>query len=155
MAPKVAKSQAKDKANGKGKAKDQAKGKAKAQAGQKLPGPGPGGMEENLATVKTAEIELRPGEQDNANLPYIEKLAAAWSLIQDHDLFRDIQAAQPIGITGDAAASGAQMPFDFEFYQDALKTASKSYAAGINLFWIDLQWSATPASHSVSAPLSK
>ena len=87
MAPKVAKSQAKDKAKGKDKAKDQAKGKAKAQAGQKLPGPGPGGMEENLATVKTAEIELRPGEQDNANLPYIEKLAAAWSLIQDHDLF--------------------------------------------------------------------
>ena len=53
MAPNVAKSQAKDKANGKGKAKDQAKGKAKAQAGQKLPGPGTGGMEENLATVKT------------------------------------------------------------------------------------------------------
>ena len=144
MAPKVAKSQAKDKAKGKDKAKDQAKGKAKAQAGQKLPGPGPGGMEENLATVKTAEIELRPGEQDNANLPYIEKLAAAWSLIQDHDLFRDIQAAQPIGITGDAAASGTQMPFDFEFYEGALKTASKSYTAGINLFWIDLQWSATP-----------
>ena len=69
MAPKVAKSQAKDKAKGKDKAKDQAKGKAKAQAGQKLPGPGPGGMEENLATVQTAEIELRTGEQDNANLP--------------------------------------------------------------------------------------
>ena len=100
MAPKVAKSQAKDKAKGKDKAKDQAKGKAKAQAGQKLPGPGPGGMEENLATVKTAEIELRPGEQDNANLPYIEKLAAAWSLIQDHDLFRDIQAAEPMASLG-------------------------------------------------------
>ena len=68
-------------------------------------------MEENLATVNTAEIELRPGEQDNANLPYIEKLAAAWSLIQDHDMFRDIQAAQPVGITGDATASGPQMPF--------------------------------------------
>ena len=36
------------------------------------------------------------------------------------------------------------MPFDFEFYEGALKTASKSYTAGINLFWIDLQWSATP-----------
>ena len=76
--------------------------------------------------------------------PYIEKLAAAWSLIQHHDLFRDIQAAQPIGITGDAAASGTPLPFDFEFDQGALKTASKSYTAGINLFWIDLQWSATP-----------
>ena len=94
--------------------------------------------------LKSTDVELRPGELDEVNLAYIEKLEAAWGLIQDHDIFHNIQAASPACITGNVAESGTQAPFDLQCYQDALKTASKSYTAGINLFWINLQWSATP-----------
>ena len=90
------------------------------------------------------EIELRPGERDNSNLAYIEKLAEAWALIQDHDVFRGIQSAAPLAITDDVADSGSQHPFELISYTRALASGSQTYTAGINLFWIDLQWSATP-----------
>jgi len=90
------------------------------------------------------EIELRPGEKDSSNLAYIEKLANAWAVIQDHDVFRGIQSEMPLAISGNAAESGNQHPFDAVSYTRALAGASQSYTAGINLFWIDLQWSATP-----------
>ena len=90
------------------------------------------------------EIELRPGERGNSNLAYIEKLAEAWALIQDHDVFRGTQSAAPLAITDDVADSGSQRPFELIFYTRALASGSQTYTAGINLFWIDLQWSATP-----------
>ena len=90
------------------------------------------------------EIELRPGERDNSNLAYIEKLAEAWARIQDHDVFRGIQSAAPLAITDDVADSGSQHPFELISYTRALASGSQTYTAGINLFWIDLQWSATP-----------
>jgi hypothetical protein len=40
--------------------------------------------------------------------------------------------------------SGNQVPFEFQFYQDALRTPARSYTAGINLFWVDPMWTATP-----------
>lgn len=89
-------------------------------------------------------IELHPGEKDNTNLAYIEKLAQAWSCIEHHDVFRGIQAATPAQITTDANQSGTQAPFDLKDYHAALQTAAQSYTAGINLFWVNLQWSATP-----------
>ena len=54
------------------------------------------------------EIELRPGDRDNFSLAYIEKLADAWTCIQDHDVFRGIASAAPLAITGDVADSGSQ-----------------------------------------------
>ena len=90
------------------------------------------------------EIELRPGERDNSNLAYIEKLAEAWARIQDHDVFRGIQSAAPLAITDDVADSGSQHPFELISYTRALASGSQTYTAGINLFWIDLQWCATP-----------
>ena len=80
------------------------------------------------------EIELRPGERDNSNLAYIDKLADAWSCIQDHDVFRDIQSAAPLAITDDVAASGNQRPFELLYYTRALASGSQTYTAGINLF---------------------
>ncbi len=97
--------------------------------------------ETNLSAV---EIELLPGEEDRANVAYIEKLGSAWACTQEHDLFRDIQGAKPAGITANANESGTQSPFDLKSYRAALKTAGQSYTAGINLFWIGLMWSATP-----------
>ena len=94
--------------------------------------------------LRSVEIELLPGEEDRANVAYIEKLGSAWACIQEHDLFRDIQGAKPAGITANANESGTQSPFDLKSYRAALKTAGQSYTAGINLFWIDLMWSATP-----------
>ena len=90
------------------------------------------------------EIELRPGERDNSNLAYIEKLAEAWARIQDHDVFRGIQSAAPLAITDDVADSGSQHPFELISYTRALASGSQTYTDGIILFWIDLQWSATP-----------
>ena len=49
-----------------------------------------------------------------------------------------------LAITGNAAESGSQHPFDSVSYTQALAGSSQSYTAGINLFWINLQWSATP-----------
>ncbi|MFM7987233.1 MAG: hypothetical protein ACKPKO_48765, partial [Candidatus Fonsibacter sp.] len=89
------------------------------------------------------EIALRPGERGNSNLAYIEKLAEAWALIQDHDGFRGIHSAAPLAITDDVADSGSQHPFELIYDTRAL-ASSQTYTAGINLFWIDLQWSATP-----------
>ena len=73
-------------------------------------------------------------------MAYIEKLADAWACIPDHDVFRGIQSA----VTDDVADSGSQHPFELMYYTRALASGSQTYAAGINLFWIDLQWSATP-----------
>jgi hypothetical protein len=39
------------------------------------------------AQLRAVEIELLPGEEDSANLAYIEKLANAWACVQEHDLF--------------------------------------------------------------------
>ena len=80
------------------------------------------------------EIELRPGERDNCNLAYIEKLAEAWARIQNHDDFRGIQSAAPLAITDDVADSGSQHPFEFISYTRALASGSQTYTAGINLF---------------------
>ena len=80
--------------------------------------------------------QLRPGERGNSNSAYIEKLADAWSCIQDHDVFRDIQSAAPLAITYDVADSGSQHPFELIYYTRALASASQTYTAGINLFWI-------------------
>ena len=77
-------------------------------------------------------------------MAYIEKLADAWACIQDHDVFRGIQSAAPLAITDDVADSGSQHPFELIYYTRALASGSQTYTAGINLFWIDLQWSATP-----------
>ena len=96
------------------------------------------------ALLRSVEVELLPGEKDSANLAYIEKLANAWACIQEHDLFHNIQGAKPAGITANATESGTQSPFDLKSYRAALKTAGQSYTAGINFFWIDLLWSATP-----------
>ena len=96
------------------------------------------------ALLRSVEIELLPGEKDSASLAYIEKLANAWACIQEHDLFHNIQGAKPAGITANATESGTQSPFDLKSYRAALKTAGQSYTAGINFFWIDLLWSATP-----------
>ena len=96
------------------------------------------------AQLRAVEIELLPGEEDSANLAYIEKLANAWACIQERDLFRDIQGAKPAGIMANANESGTQSPFDLKSYRAALKTAGQSYTAGVNFFWIDLMWSATP-----------
>ena len=62
------------------------------------------------------EIQLRPGERDNSNLAYIEKLAEAWPLIQDHDVFRGIQSAAPLAITDDVADSGSQHAYELISY---------------------------------------
>ena len=94
--------------------------------------------------LRSVEIELIPGEEDRTNVAYIEKLGSAWACIQEHYLFRDIQGAKPAGITANANESGTQSPFDLKSYRAALKTAGQSYTAGINFFWIDLMWSATP-----------
>ena len=49
-----------------------------------VPVPGPGaGIVGGIAT----HVELHAGEKDNANLAYIERLASAWDVIQDHDVF--------------------------------------------------------------------
>jgi hypothetical protein len=90
------------------------------------------------------EIELRPGEKDNLNSKYIEALAHAWNVIQDNDVFRGIMSAMPLQVTQNSKESGTQAPFDRNMYEQALNTQAKSYTVGINLFWINLQWSATP-----------
>jgi hypothetical protein len=49
-----------------------------------------------------------------------------------------------LAITDDVADSGNQRPVELIAYTRALANGSQTYTAGINLFWIDLQWSATP-----------
>ena len=109
--------------------------KAKAKAA-----PPPPGQPEAVAPAapghtSATEIELRPGEKDNANLSYIERLNTALTNIMDHPVFAGIQSADSLGIN--------QAPFDTRSYEDALKNAC-SYTCGINLFWLDFMWSATP-----------
>ena len=64
--------------------------------------------------------------------------------MQDHDVCRGIQSAAPLAITDDVADSGSQHPFELIYSTRALASGSQTYTAGINLFWIDLQWNATP-----------
>jgi hypothetical protein len=90
------------------------------------------------------EIELRPGERDNLNLTYVDALTEACQVISDHHIFQGITEAMPLSVSGNALDSGNQAPFDVNQYKHALRTASQSYTAGINLFWIDPLWSATP-----------
>ena len=52
-----------------------------------------------------------------------------------------IQSAATSAIASNVADSG---PFELIYYTRALASGSQTYTAGINLFWIDLQWSATP-----------
>lgn len=105
-----------------------------------VPVPGPGaGIGGGIAT----HVELHAGEKDNANLAYIERLANAWDVIKDHDVFRGIQSELPLTISGSQADCGTQHPFDLASCKQAL-AASGTYTAGVNLFWIDLQWSSTP-----------
>jgi hypothetical protein len=49
-----------------------------------------------------------------------------------------------LAIADDVADSGSQHPFELISYTRALASGSQTYTAGINLFWIHLQWSATP-----------
>jgi hypothetical protein len=113
-------------------------------AGAKAIATSPAPQVVSTAGAIVTEIELRPGERDNANLAYIERLADAWNIIQDHYVFNAIQSELPLGITANADESGNQHPFDLEAYRKALATSSATYTAGINLFWVDIQWSPTP-----------
>ena len=97
----------------------------------------------SLAGGIATHIELHAGEKDNTNLAYIEKLAHAWDVIKGHHVFHDIQSALPLAINDSHDDCGTQHPFDLVSYKNAL-TAGNTYTAGINLFWIDLQWSSTP-----------
>ena len=90
-----------------------------------------------------SEIELCPVEKENSNFACIQRLAAAWGQIQYHDVCQGIQSEMPLSIA-DAADSGSQRPFELDSYRRALAGGSQTYTAGINLFWIDLQWCATP-----------
>ena len=81
---------------------------------------------------------------DSANLSYIEKLHDAVACIIDHPIFSGIVAADPMHITSDDANSSSQAAFDSRSFTNAMKSSHKSYTAGINAFWIDMLWSATP-----------
>ena len=110
---------------------------AKAQAvGAMVPVPMPG-------IAIATHVELHAGEKDNANLAYIERLANAWDVINDNDVFRGIHSELPLTISGSQADCGTQHPFDVDSCKQA-PAASGTYTAGMNLFWIDLQWSSTP-----------
>ena len=96
------------------------------------------------ATSGCFDIELAQGERDSANLSYIEKLHDAVACIIDHPIFSGIVAADPMHITSDNANSSSQAAFDSRSFTNAMKSSHKSYTAGINAFWIDMLWSATP-----------
>ena len=78
-----------------------------------------GGAPAGLAPDLSAgfAVELHAGEKDNANLVFIEKIAAAWELIHDHHVFADIQTELPLAITGSQDDCGTQHPFDFASFK--------------------------------------
>jgi len=108
--------------------KAKAKGKAKASA-----------------TGRGAEPPPHPKMTNGLNQYYIESLQDAINMILDHRVFHGILDAMPLSVSGNARDSGSQAPFNLKQYQQALRSGSHSYTAGINLFWIDPLFSATPA----------
>ena len=93
-----------------------------------------GGAPAGLAPDLSAgfAVELHAGEKDNANLVFIEKIAAAWELIHDHHVFADIQTELPLAITGSQDDCGTQHPFDFASFKKAIANTG-TYTAGMHM----------------------
>ena len=94
----------------------------------------------NSGSLNCFNIELAQGEKDHANLTYITKVHEALTKIKDHPCFAMIEQSDALSV----GEGGSQSPFDLKDFKTAISGPSLSYTAGINLFWCDFLWTATP-----------
>jgi len=93
----------------------------------------------------TIVLDLPDGEVGRTNANHHVCLHAALAVLSASDLLADISTENPLHIAanGSAEASGLQAPFAQGSYEASVSKNSE-YTAGINIFWHDCNYTATP-----------
>jgi len=93
----------------------------------------------------TIVLDLPDGEAGRTNANHHVRVHAALAVLHACDLLADMCAESPLHIAVDssAEASGLQAPFAQGSYEASMSKNSE-YTAGINIFWHDWNYTATP-----------
>ena len=93
----------------------------------------------------TIALDLPDGEADRANANHHVRVHAALAVLHACDLLADMSAESPlhIAVNSSAEACGLQAPFAQGSYEASMSKNSE-YTVGINIFWHDWNYTATP-----------
>ena len=82
---------------------------------------------------------------NRANAEHQLRLTAAADVLAQHDLFARLSSEHPLDIAtgGSGDTSGLQAPFSQASYEGSM-AGNSEYTAGINIFWHDWKYTATP-----------
>ena len=103
------------------------------------------GVPQLPSSSNTIALDLPDGAVDRANANHHVRLSVVLAVLNASDLLAEISSDNPLNIAanGSAEASGLQAPFSQGSYEASMSKNSE-YTVGINIFWHDWNYTATP-----------